>query len=71
MAGHGVHVVVKGCGVSPADVGDAALAESGEDALRDDLLVESGGARLQVAGGVLVKEPPAGAASLERLPRGR
>ena len=50
------------------DDGDAALAESGEDALPDDLEVELSGARLQVAGGVFVEEAPDLQGSL--VPRG-
>ena len=32
VAGHGAHVVMKGGGIGPADIGNPALAESGKDA---------------------------------------
>ena len=50
--------MMQGGGIGPADVGDTALAEPGEDALPDDLAIELGGAGLQVVGNVLIQEAP-------------
>ena len=56
MVGNVAHVVMKGDDVALADIADAALAETGEDAVVDDLAVEPCGAGLQMGGGVLLHE---------------